>query len=369
MASDSRHTQALEILEELGNQPATSYYEAAVAQVIERILSDAKIPYETDVYGNIIAHYTPAGGSTQRPVAMVAHMDHPGFEMVEIDGRTGTARMLGRTSDAVYTQQVPLLIREADGHIVHGRTSGAGGSPEKRRVGIELDGEVELPAYAVFDLPGFDQHDGTIHMRACDDLAGCAATLTVLKALAENEVTAEVYGVFTRAEEEGLIGARLLAKERRLPPETLVISVESSRSLPGAEHGQGPIIRVGDAVTTFSMSAETLLLAARQRLMRRDPPIQVQRQLMSGGVCEASVFILHGYEATGIAFPLGHYHNGFGEDSVQAEFIEVNDFLGGVELLLEAVQYGGTEAPPVFERLQSQPEAEAARLRESSQLR
>lgn len=369
MTSDGRRARALEVLEELGNQPATSYYEAAVARVVERVLHDAHIPYETDAYGNIIAHYTPTVTSTQRPVAMVAHMDHPGFEIVEVDGGTGTARMLGRTSDAVYTQQVALLIHGADGNVIHGRTSGTNGSPEERIVGVELDGDVELPAYAVFDLPGVDQHDGTIHMRACDDLAGCAAALTVLEALVVNDATTEVYGVFTRAEEEGLIGARLLAEESRLPPKTLVISVESSRSLPGAEHGQGPIIRVGDAVTTFSMSAEILLLAARQRLMQRDPPIRVQRQLMSGGVCEASVFILHGYDATGIAFPLGHYHNGFGEDSVQAEFIAVSDFLGGTELLFEAVQYDGTETPPVFGRLQSQPEAEAARLRESSHLR
>ena len=31
---------------------------------------------------------------------------------------------------------------------------------------------------------------------------------------------------------------------------------------------------------------------------------------MSGGVCEATAFAVFGYRTTGIAFPLGNYHNG-----------------------------------------------------------
>ena len=149
-----------------------------------------------------------------------------------------------------------------------------------------------------------------------------------------------------------------------------MVSVESSRTLPGAEQENGPVIRVGDAVSTFSQSAEEVLQAARATLMGRNPPIPVQRQLMSGGVCEASVFVAHGYESTGIAFPLAHYHNGFGEDSVQAENIAIGDFLGGVELLLEAArsmdspqQEPAGSAPSIYARLRSAPETEANRLR------
>lgn len=91
---------------------------------------------------------------------------------------------------------------------------------------------------------------------------------------------------------------------------------------------------------------------------------------MSGGVCEASVFVAHGYESTGVAFPLAHYHNGFGEDSIQAENIAISDFLGGVELLLEAARStgvsqqetpGGAQSP--YARLRSAPEEEGNRLR------
>ena len=54
-------------------------------------------------------------------------------------------------------------------------------------------------------------------MRALDDLAGCASIMAALKILAADENRGEVYGVFTRAEEVGLIGARLLAENGTLP--------------------------------------------------------------------------------------------------------------------------------------------------------
>ncbi|MDA1096381.1 MAG: hypothetical protein O3B84_03890 [Chloroflexi bacterium] len=158
----------------------------------------------------------------------------------------------------------------------------------------------------------------------------------------------------------------MIAAAKILPQETFVVSVESSRALPGAVHGAGPIIRVGDAAVTFSAEAEAVLLSAQRRLGERVPPVSVQRQLMSGGVCEASAFVLNGYRATGIAFPLGHYHNGLGEERVEAEFIHVSDFTGGAELLYEAASAEQAVEPPVYARLRAHPGSEAARLRDSA---
>jgi len=148
----------------------------------------------------------------------------------------------------------------------------------------------------------------------------------------------DVYGVFTRAEEVGLMGARLLAESGLLPKQTLVVSLESSRTLPGAEQGSGPVIRVGDAGMTFNADAESVLLKARETLQLQEGGFRVQRQLMSGGVCEASAFALFGYRTTGIAFPLGNYHNGAPDGTIQAEYIHVEDFIGGVRLIVEAAR-------------------------------
>jgi hypothetical protein len=59
---------------------------------------------------------------------------------------------------------------------------------------------------------------------------------------------------------------------------------------------------------------------------------------MSGGTCEASAFALYGYSTTGIAFPLGNYHNGAPDGAIEAEYIHVDDFLGGIQLIIEAAR-------------------------------
>ena len=313
-----------------------------------------------------------SGTQSSRPIALVAHMDHPGFEIVDVDGTRLKLQMRGRVSDVVYEQQIDLVVHCANGSVCRARTTGADGDREARILYADMQQPeaLTLPAFAVFDLPDCDFGDTRVFARALDDLAGCAATFAVLETLSGESEPIDIFGIFTRAEEEGLVGARLLAATGALPKETLVVSVESSRALPGAEQENGPVIRVGDAVSTFSQSAEEVLQAARATLMGRNPPIPVQRQLMSGGVCEASVFVAHGYESTGIASPLAHYHNGFGEDSVQAENIAIGDFLGGVELLLEAArsmdspqQEPAGSAPSIYARLRSAPETEANRLR------
>ena len=359
--------RALEALAELAGQPATSYYEAAVSRTIQAFLHRANVPFFVDEYGNVIARRVGQRKASGGPaIALVAHMEHPGFELTESGQLRAKARMLGRTSDAVYAGRVPLRVFQPLDTQRGTKAWITAGQLTDRTVELELDSPVELPAFAVFDLPEFRIVDGVVHMRACDDLAGCAVILAVMEALGFSDAASDVYAVFTRAEEEGLIGARLIAAAKILPQDTLVVSVESSRALPGAVHGAGPIIRVGDAAVTFSAEAEAILLAAQRRLAERVPPVSVQRQLMSGGVCEASAFVLNGYRATGIAFPLGHYHNGLGEARVEAEFIHVSDFTGGAELLYEAASAEPAVEPPVYARLRAHPESEAVRLRDST---
>jgi 2-keto-3-deoxy-galactonokinase len=43
-----------------------------------------------------------------------------------------------------------------------------------------------------------------------------------------------------------------------------------------------------------------------------------------------------GYRATGLAFPLGNYHNVAADHRIEPEYIHERDFLTGVALLCEA---------------------------------
>jgi len=331
--------QALDFLARLGAQPSVAFHEEGVAQAIIAILTELGLGYRRDGYGNIILRLQGRQPDVP-PLALVAHMDHPGFEAVDTQDDFLIGEALGGVPAASFSEGVPLQVLLEDGRRVSALTAGRHGQEGDRRVLIKLAGpqSLELPRPVVFDLTDFQVQGDLIHMRAADDLAGCAGILAAIASLAENPPPGDVFAVFTRAEEVGLVGARLMAEAGSLPPETLVLSAESSRTLPGAEMGSGPVIRVGDAGSTFSAEAEAPLIRARETLESRPEGFKVQRQLMSGGVCEASAFAIYGYRTTGIAFPLGNYHNGAPDGGIQAEFIHRDDFIGGIELMVEAAR-------------------------------
>ena len=367
LESEQLRDHSLELLSQLGSRPAVSFQEGAVASYVASALGDAGVPMEADRYGNLIAHLAGPAASQEGhpPVAFVAHMDHPGFEVVEAGRGEVVARALGGVPQACFSQGVPVQLLLADGARLKGETAGAQGSEDERLVKIRVEGSdsIQLPCPVVLDLPDFSFDGETITMRALDDLAGCACVLATLRVQAQEEGAGSVYGIFTRAEEVGLIGARLLAEGGALPMETLVVSLEASRTLPGAAIGEGPVIRVGDATFTFDAEAEALLAKAREELSQASPGFKVQRQLMSGGTCEASAFRYYGYRTTGVAFPLGNYHNATPEGGVGAEYIHVDDFLGGVKLAIQAARSVGSrrDSQP-WRRMRDLPEEYRRRL-------
>ena len=88
---------------------------------------------------------------------------------------------------------------------------------------------------------------------------------------------------------------------------------------------------------------------------------------MSGGTCEASAFAVYGYRVTGIALPLGNYHNAGTQESVEAEYIHLDDFLAAVELIVESAHSVGKRRDgPAWRRLQEIPENHRARLMETA---
>jgi endoglucanase len=189
-------------------------------------------------------------------------------------------------------------------------------------------------------------------MRAADDLAGCASILAVMRAATRFDSPGAVYGLFTRAEEVGLVGALLAAEQGLLPRNTTVVSVETSLALPGAEQGNGPVIRTGDRSTTFDNSAEAYLIAARETLFKDSESFKCQRQLMGAGGCEASAFSAYGYSVTGLAYPLGNWHNAGTGNTIVPETISLSDFANGVLLLTEAARLAGSRpASPSTARL------------------
>lgn len=363
--------EALDFLARLGAQPAVAFHEAGVASVVRAILQETSVEYSEDSFGNILARL-PGINHDVPPLAIVAHMDHPGFELTERRGDEFVADALGGIPASSFAAGVPLQVVLPGGQRTPAVTAGLYGEESDRKALVRvadagIASELPLPAAAVFDLTDFELDGEYIRMRAVDDLAGCASALAAFARISRSgqRLEGDVYALFTRAEEVGLVGARLAADAQLLPPGTLIISAESSRTLPGAEQGRGPVIRVGDAGYTFDADAESVLIRAREALNEREGGFASQRQLMSGGVCEASAFASYGYRTTGIAFPLGNYHNGAPEGRIEAEYIHVDDYLGGVALMEEAARRVSDRVNTAFRtRLQSIPEDMRLRLLE-----
>ena len=383
--------RALDILAELAKHPAAPFHEWAVARHITGVLAamDGVERYRDD-FGNIIARYTSPSiaalpeSEREPPIAFVAHMDHPGYEIIRpanslnTDARSKTyiAQALGGVPAASMTKPTRAFLLQPDGERIPADILPLDeDSPERddnerlALVRIESDAELPLPAPVIFDLPDFSIDGDTIRMRAADDLAGCGAILSALERLTTSEAEADFYAVFTRAEEGGLFGARLMAEARTLPQNTLVVSVETSSIIPGVTQGDGPVIRTGDRVYTFDADAEQVLIAAQSSLQARDKNFKAQRQLMSGGGCEATAFAVFGYTVTGLAFPLGNWHNATTtipdpEGGVDSEYISVGDYLGGVALMAEAgVSVGKRHDSPTRQYIREIPDDVRQRMR------
>ncbi len=305
-------------------------------------------------------------------------MDHPGYEVVSQAGDHLTLKVMGGLGVAAGRAGAKIKVITESGEQVPATTSGSKSADDDRAktreaagwlatdtvyAKLETDTDLGLlPRPAVPDLPDFLIEDDLIYMRAADDLAGCAAILAALEHVANEPTQGSVYGIFTRAEEVGLIGARLAAEHGLVPKNTVIVSVETSSVLPGAEIGNGIVIRTGDSSTTFDHDAEAYLVGAAQRIKATNPEFKFQRQLMSAGSCEATAFKGFGYRVTGTAFPLGAWHNR-GETGVEPEFISKDDFIGGAILLTEAAKLSGTSPDPVQAWLSNTPDAESERLR------
>jgi endoglucanase len=251
---------------------------------------------EEDRFGNLIALYRRGKGRPR--FAFAAHMDHPGH--------------VGRE----FLGGVPEAYRRR--------------KPPTRKFG----------GFRMWDLPECDVRGGRIHSRACDDLIGCACIVAMMHELERTGAQCAAWGLFTRAEEVGFIGAIELAKSGRLPRTATVVSLETSSVKGGpVKFGAGPIIRVGDRTSIFDSGATALLQDVAKR-----SEIPHQRALMQGGTCEATAYALYGYRAAALCVALGNYHNCGPRNRIAAEYVSVADAVGMARLCAEAAKARGTEA-------------------------
>ncbi|MFL2665008.1 MAG: M20/M25/M40 family metallo-hydrolase [Dehalococcoidia bacterium] len=357
----------LHILSDLAKIPNTSFYEKDVSNYIFENLKNFVDKIYYDEFGNLIAQ--KKGTKNNVPsFAFVSHMDHPGFEVIGNDNNKLKLKTLGGVSKYAGQKNNNLLLINSENKRIPITVSDKPKITNKLEAKREKEGWLGnevifsnfkydqnlLNQQVIFDLDDFfiDEKKNIIHMRSADDLAGCSSILQALKNISHQNIDGDVFGIFTRAEEVGLLGAIALAESGLIPLETNIISVETSSIIPGVNLGNGVIIRTGDRISTFDDSAEKYLVNAANNLIHSNNEFKYQRNLMGAGGCEASAFKAFGYKVTGLAYPLGNWHNR-GSKKVEEEYISLFDLITGQNLIEEVAKFSGIEYESFSEKIKS----------------
>lgn len=337
----------LATIERIVSAPTAPYHEFRALRAIRGELERRGIGVDEDAYGQLSAHVSR--GDPARALALVAHTDHPAFEVTEARGREGRARILGGLYPEFFASTVAVLVHDdADTAAFAATLDEYVAAPDavhnsSGHCRIRADGELRAGQWAVMDLAPFVVRGDELHLRAADDLALCAVVVLVLAVLRDDPRPHDVHAVFTRGEETGLYGARLVAEDGLLPQEAIVVSLEASRALAHAAPGGGVVVRPGDVYNTFDNDAERFLRVAREALTGAG--IATQRALLTGGTCESSAFVRLGWSTTAVAVPNVNYHNQ-GEDTreFRPEIVRLSDLRSAVTLLVEAAAAAGVDA-------------------------
>lgn len=362
------NTRRHALLTELLRQPTAPFREERVIAVTTRALERARVPFFRDPIGNIVIGCDSRGQYRRlmrekngEPLRMfIAHMDHPGFHGQRWVSNTRLQVKWHGGSPVRHLAGSRVWLATAEGYWAEGRLS---------RVRLLKSGHAintaEVHVNGVMNgarpkadtlYGGFKFRDSVwragkkIYTKAADDLVGVFAVIsTALDLYKKNRgrKAPPFLGLLTRAEEVGFVGAighfelDWLAGARR---PVIAVSLETSRTLPGALVGKGPVVRLGDRRTVFHPGYLKVLTDLAQDAL----PGQHQRRVMDGGTCEATAAIAHGLPAIGLSVPLGNYHNeGFegGPDCRASrgpapEFVHLDDIEGLLKLCQALMRNG-----------------------------
>ena len=360
------NTRHYRLLTRLLSRPTAPFREQQVTDLVRDTLVRAGIPHFSDPAGNLVigvaspqAYRRLLKHPGKEPVRLfIAHMDHPGFHGLRW---LSPARLLVKWHGGSPVK----LLRGA--RVWLADDTGAVGTGKMARVRLLLShhaidtAEVQLdkplpepiPATSLYGAFNFRapvwRQGQRLYTRAADDLVGVFAILATALALFREKHPPQFpfLGLLTRAEEVGFIGAishlelGWLAKARQ---PVVTISLETSRQLPNARIGKGPVVRLGDRRSVFDPGYLRILSEiAEQKL-----PGRHQRRVMDGGTCEATAALAWGLRPIGISVPLGNYHNqGFdggadctGKDGPAPEYVHIDDIDGLLTLCRGLMQPG-----------------------------
>jgi len=318
----------LRLLKDILSQPTAPFREQCVVRCVSGHLQRAGVPFFEDPAGNLVlgvdspaAYVRLLRRRDDRPVRVfIAHMDHPGFHGLRwLDARRLAVKWFGG-SPVKHLSGASVWVADEAGASAPGRLARAtivnqGWAIDRAEVHFDDDiaklrrGDVKA-LFGGFRFRAPHWTSGKrLYTRAADDLVGVFCIVsTAIDLFRRRSDDASFIGLLTRGEEVGFVGAVehfeagwLGAASRPV----ICVSLEASRTLPGALIGKGPVVRLGDRRTTFDSGALRVLSELAEKVL----PQRHQRRVMDGGSCEATAATAWGLPTIGITLPLGNYHN------------------------------------------------------------
>jgi len=330
----------------LPTAPGNEHY--VINWILQWASQHKNIQVRRDRYGNVLLKNKTAARTN--PLIFTAHMDHPAFVVRRLTGpNTLQAQFRGSVADTCFKIGTALNLYHKDLPAQSGRLAEFFPAHSKfdfKHALIQFNKPVQTQPGDILTwrLPPPDIRDGYLFAPVCDDLAGVAAAISAFEQLSTGHGRKpDVRVLLTRAEEVGFLGAIGACRSRLFPKQAILIALESSRSFLESPIGAGPIVRVGDMLSTFDADTTYRVGQIAKALADSNKRFQWQRKLMAGGACEATAFKTFGYRATCVCLPLGNYHNmktrknsdEFLDGRITSEMISVNDYHHLVQLLVE----------------------------------
>ena len=359
----------LKRLQQLLACPTAPFREMLVVKEVERQLQSSGIAYFFDPHGNIVvgaasekSYKKILSQRSKEPVRVfIAHMDHPGFHGVRWLSPTRlSVKWFGGTPKK-HINGSKVWLASDDGFLINGIIRKSILRKDKRAIDtsevvIEAPVSKDRKTSATKLFGGFDfrkpvwSSGKRIYTRAADDLGGVFAIIETAKLMRTKPKNAKqpvFIGLLTRGEEVGFVGAvahlELGWLNAAIRP-VVAVSLEASRTLPGAIIGKGPVVRLGDWRTVFDPDGLKVLSDLALKLL----PKKFQRRVMDGGSCEATAMTAWGIKTIGISLPLGNYHNEGYEGGMDClnpcgpapEFVHLDDIEGELKLCAGLMKAG-----------------------------
>lgn len=306
--------------------PSAPYREKLILEELGNFLSGHGVPFFSDPAGNLVVGAKSesdykrklATGSEEPLRIFIAHTDHPGFHGVAWD-KKGQLELVWHGGSPTHSLEgARMWVCDQSGGTEFGKLTAV--KMHKSKLWLEtakVKGLKKLREKAAGELFGgfafrspLWSKGSVYYTKAADDLVGSFVIASVAVELWKNRSSAfeNFIGLLTRAEEVGFIGCLAhfelgWLKQSKRP--LLGVSLETSRTLPGAIVGQGPVVRLGDRASIFDpRGVEVLSQLAAKKLPKR-----FQRRIMDGGTCEGTVVTVFGIPCIALSIPLGNYHN------------------------------------------------------------